>query len=647
MKTTHAIALTLLCTALPALPATAAEDGTTSTAMLGADPRSTEFLRMQMFDGGASNLTPDAVMDAPAAQTPAPRDPAAAVATPAERLAEPADPLRRAVQARLSEDGPATDNLRADEKAALVEYYGDPGLPLLWVDVRGLTARGKSAMAEIERADEYGLEAADYRLPDLSELDGTAPGATDVLAAAEIQISHAVLAYARDARGGRIKPQSISRNLDPTLALPKPAEVIQSIAYRSDAAAYLRSFQPQHPQFEALRRKLIALRGGAAETDSKEPEIQIPDGPLLRFGDADPQVALLRTRLNVPQGSDPELYDEMVGEAVKRFQRTHNTTADGVVGPGTRRLLNNPHLRNAGNPADINKILLNMERWRWLPQDQGRFYVTVNVPEFMLRVMKEDEAVYTTRVVVGKTATPTPVFSNDMKSVVFGPYWNVPNSIKTGEIRPYIRPYGGGWYGRRWDTRVLAQHELRIKYNGQEIDPQTIDWGRVDVRQLHFYQPPSPKNVLGRVKFVFPNKHDVYMHDTQEKHFFNKTVRAESHGCMRVQNPDEFAAVLLKYDRNWSTEKTQAAFNTGYDKHVPLNNAVPVYITYFTVWVNDDGSVTTYGDLYGHDRRMSTALLDNGRNYAAVERPADASKKERQADVSPRRASTRFARTGY
>jgi murein L,D-transpeptidase YcbB/YkuD len=643
MNPNYAIALTLLCTALPALPAAAAEDGATSTAMLGTDTRSTEFLRMQMLQSGTSLATPDA----PASTSPASASPATAGAHRDAGTAKPADPLRQAVQAKLSEDGPSTAGLKPDEKAALVDYYADPERSLLWVDARGLTPRGKSAMAEIQRADDYGLDSADYRLPDPSAFDGRRPGAPATLAAAEIQISHAVLTYARDARGGRIDPQRISRNLDPTLALPKPAEVIQSIAYRPDAGAYLRSFQPQHPQFEALRQKLLALRGGNADTNTKKPEIQIPDGPLLRFGDADAQVALLRTRLNVPQGSDPELYDQAVGEAVKRFQKTHNTTADGVVGPGTRRLLNNPNLRNAGNPTDVKKILLNMERWRWLPQDQGRFYVTVNVPEFMLRVVKEDETVYTTRVVVGKTKTPTPIFSNDMKSVVFGPYWNVPNSIKTGEIRPYIRPYGGGWYGRRWDTRVLQQHELRIKYNGQEIDPQAIDWGRVDIRKLHFYQPPSPKNVLGRVKFVFPNKHDVYMHDTQDKHFFNKSVRAESHGCMRVQNPDEFAAVLLKYDRNWGPDKTQHAFNTGYDKRVALNNDIPVYITYFTLWVNDDGSVTTYGDLYGHDRRMSTALLKNGRDYAAVKRPAEPSKNQRQAQMSPGGTGARFARTGY
>lgn len=677
MKPIHAIALTLLCAALPGLPAGAADRTLTNTAMLSSEPLSTDLLRVQMFGADAAVVKSQANKGA-AKQSPGPdsRGTAPSVATlpavsrpdvgpkldrskaagteprraVAPRIATPAKratPLQRAVQRLLSDGASATAALKADEKAALVEYYIDRGHALLWVDENGLTARGKAATAEIARADDYGLEASDYRLPDLADFDEAAPDAAATLASAELEISGAVLAYARDARGGRIDPRRISRNLDPTLALPKPDEVIQSIAYRPDAGAYLRSFQPQHPQFEALRKKLIALRGGNTNTDDAAPRVHIPSGPLIRLGDADAQIPLLRTRLGVPQGDNPERYDDTLADAVKRFQRAHNTTADGVVGPGTRRLLNNPRLRHAGNPADIKKILLNMERWRWLPQDQGRFYVTVNVPEFMLRVVDEDETVYTTRVVVGKTKTPTPIFSNDMKSVVFGPYWNVPNSIKTGEIRPYIRPYGGGWYGRRWDTRVLQQHELRIKYNGQHVDPQTIDWARVDLRKLHFYQPPSPNNVLGRVKFVFPNKHDVYMHDTQEKHFFRRTVRAESHGCMRVQNPDDFAAVLLKHDQNWSADRTQTAFNTGYDKHVPLKNPVPVYITYFTLWVNEDGSIKTYPDLYGHDRRMTTALLDNGRNYAASERPEAAPKKQRQALQARQGSGTRFARSAF
>ncbi|MGB3021175.1 MAG: L,D-transpeptidase family protein, partial [Methyloceanibacter sp.] len=331
--------------------------------------------------------------------------------------------------------------------------------------------------------------------------------------------------------------------------------------------------------------------------------------------------ALLRTRLDVPEGQNPNLYDETVIEAVKKFQVEHNTAADGVVGSGTRRLLNQPHLRNLGSPSQIKAILLNMERWRWLPQDQGSFYVTVNIPEFMLRVVKDGEVFHTTRVVVGKPDKQTPVFADDMQTVVFGPYWNVPNSIKTGEIRPYVRPNGGGWFGGSgWNTTVFQRHNLRIKYGGREVDPGSLDWNRVDIRSLHLYQPPGPGNVLGRVKFVFPNKHDVYMHDTPQKHLFANQVRAESHGCMRVQNPDQLAAVILQHDQNWSQARTMSAIANGYDQHVGLRQKVPVYITYFTLRVNEDGSITTFRDLYGHDSRMAAALF-NGRTSST--QPSD------------------------
>ena len=304
-------------------------------------------------------------------------------------------------------------------------------------------------------------------------------------------------------------------------------------------------------------------------------------------------------------------------QAVKRFQREHKTAADGVVGPGTRQLLNNPHLRERGSLAQIKKILLNMERWRWLPQDQGTLFVTVNVPEFTLRVTKDNETIHTSRVVVGKTNTQTPIFSNEMRTVVFGPYWNVPTSIKVGEIRPYVRPTGG-WFSSRWNTTVFRRQNLRIKHGGREVDPASLDWNRVDIRKLHLYQSPGPHNVLGRVKFMFPNKHDVYMHDTPQKHLFAKRVRAESHGCVRVQNPDQLAAVILKHDKKWREARTLSAFHTGYNQHVSLNRHIPVYFTYFTLRVSDDGSITTFGDLYGHDRRMS-AVLFRRQTYAEAD----------------------------
>jgi L,D-transpeptidase YcbB len=512
--------------------------------------------------------------------------------------------IRIAIQDRLSEKFTSASEPQKSEQGALVEYYAVPENRLLWVDENGLTDRAKSVMEEIRKADDYGLRASDYALPKAPSADDGAPDAK-TLADAEIKISFAVMRYARDARGGRIDPQQITPNLDPTLALPDPLEVIESIAFRSDPAAYLRSFQPDQPQFEALRQALIEARGGKADTGV----VRIPDGPLLRVGMDDEQVALLRKRLELPAGDGAKetVFDDSLEAAVKGFQATNGAFPDGLVGSGTRRLLNEQH-HEAANPGRVRLILLNMERWRWLPHDLGSYYVNVNIPEFMLRVMNEGKPDFTTRVVVGKPEKQTPVFSNEMQTIVFNPYWNVPNSIKTEEIRPYLVEEGGWFGGGGWNTAVLERHNLRINVGGREIDPSRIDWNRIDIRSLNIYQPPGPDNVLGTVKFLFPNKHDVYMHDTPQKFLFARPVRAESHGCMRVQNPDQLALTLLKEDQGWTAGRVASAIQSGYDQQIPLRQKIPVYITYFTLKANGDGSFSTFSDIYGHDARMAAAL---------------------------------------
>ncbi len=531
-----------------------------------------------------------------------------------ETLITASEAIRIAVQNRLSEKFTVTTDKKKSEQGALVEFYSVPDRKPLWVDQNGLTERGKAVMDEIKKADDYGLRAADYALPDPDRFNAQDPNKIEWLADAEITVSYAVLDYANDARGGRIKPQRISENLDPTLMLPDPSEVIESIAIRSDPAAYLRSFQPDQPQFEALRQKLIALRHGKVEkVAAAKPANFIPDGPVLKLGVVDPRVAIVRKRLDVPAqpGTDPNTYDMGLALAVQRFQQENGAYGDGAIGPGTLRLLNgqpSAEPRDGANAAKIRAILVNMERWRWLPHDLGPYYVNVNIPEFMLRVVEDGKIVHTTRVVVGKPDKQTPVLSNEMQEIVFGPFWNVPTSIKIEEIRPYIRQEASWFGGGGFDTQVFQRHNLHIKYAGQEVDPAVVDWSRVDIRNFDIYQPPGPDNVLGKVKFVFPNKHDVYMHDTPQKFYFAQAVRAESHGCMRVENPGELAAVLLKHDRGWSEARTESAMETGYDTHVALQQKIPVYLTYFTLKVNEDGSLTSFGDIYGYDARMAAAL---------------------------------------
>ena len=263
-------------------------------------------------------------------------------------LITPTEAVRITVQGVLSaKPGTGTG---ATQKDALIEFYSAPDQRLLWVDNNGLNERAKMVMAEIGKADDYGLRAADYTLPDAA---GTAsePKPRDWLADAEVKVSYAVLGYAKDARGGRIDPLRLSKNLDPTLALPSPSEVIESIAIRSDPAAYLRSFQPDQPQFEALRQKLIELRGGKVE-EVKPAVVTIPDGPTLKFGMEHEQVALLRKRLDVPAGNDETKFDEAVLEAVRQFQSANGAHADGMVGPGTRRMLNGgPRPQRDGKPG--------------------------------------------------------------------------------------------------------------------------------------------------------------------------------------------------------------------------------------------------------------------------------------------------------
>ena len=295
-------------------------------------------------------------------------------------------------------------------------------------------------------------------------------------------------------------------------------------------------------------------------------------------------------------------------------------------------------------PADANtantvrRLIANLERWRWMPDDLGDFYVWDSVPEQVTRVVDRGEVTLSEKIVVGKPSTPTPIFSANMQFVIFHPSWGVPAGMKTQELWPQLRNTGGGWFSSYpLASAVLAGHGLYVSRGGQPINPDAVDWSKADIREFEFVQPPGPKNVLGIVKFRFPNKHDVYMHDTPERHLFGGAMRAFSHGCMRVQNPIRLAEVLLAHDKGWTTSDVQGYVRRGGE--IALKQPIPVHVTYFTAVADDAGKVQYFPDVYGLDDRLASAL--EGARVSLAATPATRETPARQSARAPARASSR------
>jgi murein L,D-transpeptidase YcbB/YkuD len=504
--------------------------------------------------------TPEVVLPAGSLPSPMPPQPLAAELLPPGFTLE--------FMRRLSTESRMTAAERAD-RAALQQFYQDRLNEPVWVGADGYGPAAEAALAEIGRADDWGLEASAFELPVLVKGAGLA---RDQQADAETALSLAVLQYARHARGGRTDPPRLSRNLDRRPQLLDPHDVIVAATSTDRPDAYLRSLHPQHPQFERLRQQYLALKHN--------------------------QPAVAET-VAEPKGKS------------KRQKRKAKTPA-------------RPSLRT---------LLVNMEQWRWMPSDLGGFHVWANIPEYTVRIVKNGRVVHDERMVVGRTSTQTPVFSDEMEQVIFHPYWGVPESIKKNELMPSLA---------RGNTGILERHNLRISYRGRNVDPDTVDWTRVDLRKFHVYQPPGNGNVLGVVKFRFPNKHDVYMHDTPSRRLFNASVRTFSHGCMRIRDPLKLAEIVLAEDRGWSASRVVAAVRRGpKDNQINLETKVPVHMTYFTAWVEDDGRLRVYDDVYGHEKRIAMALAGKAPVIQREPTPMlEAKPKARTRTVSNTRAST-------
>ena len=527
-------------------------------------------------------------------------------ASPPAAAAEPAKEPIKAASNVPPADQPVADRLREmlsakslryfdrkAERTAVEKFYTAREFAPLWTQGGAVTESGKGVIARLKDAASEGLNASDYPVPDF-----TAATSPDSLAEAELKLTASMLDYARQAQSGRMHWSQVSADILYPEHPTDPAEVLANVTTAKDASAALDSYNPPQKLYRELKAKLAELRGLG-----DGPAVQIPDGPALKFmparGKKQPAVAMedarvpqLRAKLGITEDADDAHYDAKVAEAVRKFQEGAELKPTGVMDDRTVKALNSPK-----RDRQIDTVIVNMERWRWLPRQLGapslgNAYVILNIPDYTLKVMQNGAQVWTTKVVTGQPGIhATPLLTETMKFITVNPTWNVPPSIIYNEYLPALQQ----------DPTVLQRMGLRLE--------------RASDGSIHISQPPGEANALGRIRFNFPNKFLVYQHDTPDKNLFAKDERAFSHGCMRVQNPDQYAATLLGItapSEHYTPDKIRGMYGHS-EIDIKFPTPIPVNITYQTAFVDDAGKLQFRKDVYGRDATM-LALLRNSRS---------------------------------
>jgi L,D-transpeptidase YcbB len=541
----------------------------------------------------AKQVTPAAKEEPKQNATTAPAEPAKAA-----NNVTPTDPVGEKLRELIT--GRQFDRLvsRKADRAGIEAYYSSHNYAPIWVSNNADNDRAKAAIAYLGQADAVGLDPSDYPAPDFKS--ATTP---DALAEAELKLTAAALTFARHAQIGRIHYTRVSPDILYELNAPESADVLAKLGDSTDAGKVLDAYNPPQAEFKALRAKLAELRKGPAPSETKIaekpelPRVHVPDGKIIRPGMKDARVTALRKRLDIAGDKENPLYDDAVRDAVKAFQTENDINVDGNLGPNTVRTLNGERQevrRSSADPTDL--IIVNMERWRWVPRDLGNPHVVVNIPDYSLTLFNNDKVYWHTKIVVGKPNLPTPMLSAEMKFITVNPTWNVPPSIIEKEYLPAL-----------------------------EADPQALDRIGLKLTQdadgtIHISQPPGAGNALGRIRFNFPNKFLVYQHDTPDKHLFSRDKRAFSHGCMRVQNPLTYGEKLLSLvlPKERYTEARLESMFGGSEININFPKFIPVHLTYQTAFVDDAGKLQLREDVYGRDAKMLAILKSNERKVADI-----------------------------
>jgi L,D-transpeptidase YcbB len=493
-----------------------------------------------------------------------------------------------------------TTNIRAVEpvRKAVLEFYKSNGFKPIWTENGNITTRGLQILEVLSKAAEEGLEPLRYKPAVLAEFKGAVAeldGDTLGLAQFDVGLTAAAVAYAMHQSGGAYEPERLSAYHDMKPERVAPETAIRVLAYSPFPAEYLKGLAPAYPAYAALKNELASMA-----TDTPGDAEPFPDGKRVRISQKDPRISLLRARL-VNDGfmsldeadvadDKRNVLDKTLAKALKRFQEAKAVGQSSNLDQATVKALNGPD-----RSEQREKLVSSMERLRWLPKDMGRRHVLVNQASYRVNVLDDGKLIWASNVIVGKPLTQTAVFSDTMETVVFNPTWGVPQSIILNEYLPKLRSNPG--YLDKIGFKTISP-------SGKVVSSRSINWNSVGANSgIGIMQPSGDGNALGEVKFLFPNSHSIYMHDTPNRKLFGEARRNFSHGCVRVENPREFAEILLGMER----ADVDAAIEGGEIKNVKLTTKTRVHLAYFTAWPDENGKIQYHSDAYARDTTLKNA----------------------------------------
>jgi len=479
----------------------------------------------------------------------------------------------------------------------LREFYAQKrGFLPVWLTANGPSERARTVRDVLLEADREGLQPDEYHVPAIQYLwRAKRPRSKARL---ELLLTDAVLRYSLEVSAGYRNPRAADIDW---YVRPKRVNVIhqlEKVLAGANAELVMRSLSPPHTAYAKLKEKLAYYRKLA----KKGAWQKVAYMPQLKMGMSHSQIVNVRKRLqqegylSSSNNDSSERFDAELDMAVRKFQQHYGNKADGIIGYFTRMSL------NIGVDEQIAKIKQNMERWRWMPRNLGQRYIMVNMAGYHLRLIDDDETVMEMPVIIGKTFRATPAFTDNLEYIEINPSWKVPPRIAKETFLPKLRE----------NPEFLRINHLKIyeswKRNARELDPQTIDWDKVSDRYFPYRleQTPGAHNSMGRIKFMFPNRFRVYLHDTPDKTLFDRHVRTFSSGCIRLAQPYKLANKILSWAGNKTISDIESEIKKGITERIAIKYKLPVYLMYWTAWVDENGEIHFRNDIYQRNEKIAT-----------------------------------------